>query len=275
MADKNENVEKGEYVIGVAIILAALLLSATVWFSADAIQKAIGAVKLNVTAAAAQQQAAAAQQQAAAAQQQAAAAQQQAAAAQPTGDWSFESTDPGIGPKDAKVTLTVFADFQCPFCGITAGSSLGGTQYDAIRGSASKMEDYAKAGKIRFVYHTMAFLGQESIDSANAAFCAREIGGDDGFFKMHDLLFASQNGENKGTFSKDNLKKLAAQAGLNTTAMQNCIDSGKYDSQVTQSNTVANAVGVQGTPTFAINNEIAPSPEYAALKAQVDALLAK
>ncbi len=258
MADKNENVEKGEYVIGVAIILAALLLSATVWFSADGIQKAIGAAKLNLSAAAAQQPAQAQPQQPAA----------------PSGDWSFEATDPGIGPKGAKVTLTVFADFQCPYCGITAGSTLGGAQYDAIRGSATKMADYAKAGKIRFVYHTMAFLGQESVDSANAAFCAREIGGDDGFFKMHDILFASQNGENQGTFSKDNLKKLAAQAGFNTTAMQNCIDSGKYNTQVSQSTAQANAVGVQGTPTFAVNEQMS-TPEYAALKAQVDALLAK
>ena len=266
MADKNESLEKGEYVIGIAIILAALLVSATVYVSLGGLQEAVSKIKLTAPAAAtggAQQQAA---------------AQQPAAQAQPSqGDWSWVVTAPSIGPKDAKVTVIAFADFQCPFCGISFGRDLGGSRYDAIRGTATKIaNEYAKIGKIRFVFQTMAFLGQESIDAGNAAFCAREIGGDEGFFKMHDKLFDSQQGENKGTFSKANLKKFAAEAGFSSTAMADCIDSGKYDSLVQQSTAQANGVGVQGTPSFGLNGQILPNgAEYASLKAAVDALLAK
>jgi protein-disulfide isomerase len=118
----------------------------------------------------------------------------------------------------------------------------------------------------------MAFLGQESIDAANAAFCAREVGGDEGYFKMHDLLFAKQQGENDGTYSKDNLKKYAAEAGF-TTQLDSCIDSGKFNSQVTTSTSQANAAGIQGTPAFMVNGKQA-SPEYTTLKATIDAALA-
>ncbi|MBI4014861.1 MAG: thioredoxin domain-containing protein [Candidatus Aenigmarchaeota archaeon] len=196
---------------------------------------------------------------------------------QPSGDWSFVAADPAIGPVDAKVTVVEFADFQCPYCGIAYGKDIGGAQYDKMRGTATKITDeYAKQGKIRFVYHVMAFLGQESIDSANAAFCAREIGGDEAFFKMHDKLFDKQSGENEGAFSKDNLKTYAAEAGFNTTAMMDCISSGKYDSVVQQSNSLSNGVGVQGTPTYALNNAVVPNGAiYATLKSAVDAALAK
>ena len=268
MADKKEErVEKGEYVIGVAIVLAALLVSATVWISADSLQKAVSGIQLVVPAAAQQQPAA----QQPAAQQQAAAAQQQ-----PTGDWSFEATDPSIGPKDAKVTVTEFADFQCPYCGIAYGKSLGGSQYDSIRGSATKViSDYAKAGKsVRFVYHNMAFLGQESTDAANAAFCVRAVGGDTGFFAMHDKLFDEQGQEDSGVFTKSNLVQYAAQIGYNTTQVANCINNGTYYSQVSTSSSEANSVGVPGTPTFAVNEQMS-TPVYATLKSQIDALLAK
>src|SRR3989338_358750 len=270
MADKNGSVEKGEYVIGIAIILAALLVSATIYVGVGDLKGAIAGIKLTAPAAAA---AAAGAQQAGAT----AGAQQPAAQAQASqGDWSWVVDAPSIGPKDAKVTVIEFADFQCPYCGIVYGLDIGGTRYDPIRGTATKIvEEYAKAGKVRFVYQPMAFLGQESVDAANAAYCAREIGGDEAFFKMHDKIFDEQKGENEGTFSKANLKKFAAEAGFNSAAMASCIDSGKYDSLVAQSTAQSNGVGVQGTPSFGVNGQILPNgAEYASLKSYVDSLLA-
>ena len=41
--------EKGEYVIGIAIILAALLVSGTIYMGMGSVADAIGKVKLNVT----------------------------------------------------------------------------------------------------------------------------------------------------------------------------------------------------------------------------------
>ena len=258
-------VEKGEYVIGIAVILAALLVSTTVYISISGLQDTVSKLKLDVTVPAAAQQQAAAP-----------AAQQQAAAAAPAAgtpaDTSFAKTDPGIGPADAKVTVIAFADYQCPYCGITAGRQLG-SQYDSIFNVSGKIiAQYAQTGKIRFVYHTMAFLGQGSIDAANAAFCAREVGGDAAYFKMHDELFSKQNQENDGTYSVDNLKKYAAEAGFGTQ-LDSCITSGKYDTQVTQSTSQANAAGIQGTPGFMVNG-VQSNPDYTTLKAAIDKAIA-
>lgn len=50
MADKTEGLEKGEYVIGIALILAALLVSATVYFGMSNIEKTVNNLKLSVPA---------------------------------------------------------------------------------------------------------------------------------------------------------------------------------------------------------------------------------
>jgi len=67
------------------------------------------------------------------------------------------------------------------------------------------------------------------------------------------LLFTSQKGENQGTFSKDNLKKLAANLGLDTGAFDQCLDSGKYTKLVQSDTQIAQQIGVQSTPSFLVN----------------------
>ena len=69
---------------------------------------------------------------------------------------------------------------------------------------------YVANGRVKIVYHHFAFLGQESNWAAEAAECAGESGK---FWELHDRIFASQAGENRGAFSKDNLKKLGASLG--------------------------------------------------------------
>ena len=265
MADGKDSIEKGEYVIGIAIILAALLVSATVWISAGNLEKAMGKISVSAPAAAAPTPSAPTQ------------------AAQPTqqtaaGDWSFIKDSPGIGPADSKAVLVEFSDFQCPYCAIAYGREFGGASFTDERGSATKFTDeYAKTGKARFVYHPVAFFGRESADAANAAYCAREVGGDEGFFKMHDKLFDVHNGqENVGTYSKDNLKKYAAEIGYNTSAFVSCIDTDKFVSLVVKNTQDAQAVGVTGTPNYALNGKLMQAGiiPYSTIKAAVDAALA-
>ncbi len=67
------------------------------------------------------------------------------------------------------------------------------------------------------------------------------------------MLFTSQNGENQGAFSKDNLKKFAQQLGLDTKAFNDCLDTGKYTQVIQQQTALAKQIGVQSTPSFVIN----------------------
>lgn len=103
---------------------------------------------------------------------------------------------------------------------------------------------------MRFGYWHFAFLGQESFYAAEASECA---GDQDAFWEYHDLLFESQAGENQGAFEKDKLKQLAADLKLDTTAFDECLDSGKYTQRVQEMTSTAQSIGVSSTPAFVVN----------------------
>ncbi len=110
---------------------------------------------------------------------------------------------------------------------------------------------YVKTGKVRFGYQHFAFLGEESQWAAEASECAAE---QDAFWAYHDLLFFDKyGGENRGAFSKDNLKQFAAELGLDTEAFNACLDSGKYAELVRNETAFVQSLGVRGTPTFVVN----------------------
>ena len=111
-------------------------------------------------------------------------------------------------------------------------------------------ENYVKSGAVRFGYWNFAFLGEESTWAAEAAECAAD---QDKFWEYHDTLFASQSGENQGAFSKENLKKLAAEIGLDSGQFNECLDSGKHTEQVQSDTALAQQIGVQSTPSFLVN----------------------
>jgi protein-disulfide isomerase len=143
------------------------------------------------------------------------------------------------GDENAPVTVIEFSDYQCPYCGVFAKEA--GPLLD---------ENYVNKGQVRFVYWNFAFLGDESQWAAEASECAAD---QNKYWEYHDKLFASQNGENQGAFTKDNLKKFAADLGLDTTAFDACMDSGKYTEQVKTDTQMAQQIGVQSTPSFLVN----------------------
>ncbi len=107
-----------------------------------------------------------------------------------------------------------------------------------------------QTGLVRFGYQHFAFLGPESQWAAEASECAAD---QDAFWPYHDLLFERQSGENRGAFSKDNLKQFAAELGLDTTTFNTCLDSGKYTSLVRTESATVQSLGVRGTPAFLVN----------------------
>ncbi len=144
------------------------------------------------------------------------------------------------GKLEAPVTIDEYADFQCPICA------------QADRQMAQVASKYFDTGKAKLVFHNFAFIGQESIWAAEAASCAEDQGK---FWDYANLVFASQAGENKGAFSKDNLKVFASKLGLDMTAFNSCLDRDKYASRIQQERDEATAKGLDSTPTFFINGQ--------------------
>ena len=144
------------------------------------------------------------------------------------------TSDHSLGNPNAKVTLVEYADFQCPFCG------------KFFKETAEPIVNtYVKSNKVQFVYRDFAFLGPESLKASEAAWCA---GDQNKYWQYHDYLFTHQGTENTGAFADKNLKSFAKDLGLDTTAFNKCLDSGKYEQAVKSSTDNAGKVGVQGTP---------------------------
>ncbi len=117
------------------------------------------------------------------------------------------SDGPVLGSATAKVQLTYWADYQCPFCTRFAETVLPQL--------ASRIAD----GTVAVTHRDFVFLGPESLDAAIAVQCAGEQGR---YWPMHDAVYAAQDGENRGAFSAATLTRLAAGVGADSAAFTDC-----------------------------------------------------
>lgn len=152
---------------------------------------------------------------------------------------TFAVGDAVVGVATAPVTIQIWADYQCPYCGLFTH----GVEPTIVR-------DYAATGRALVEFKDFAFLGQESTDAAVAAACAGRQGS---FWTYHDLVFASQSGENQGAFVRQNLVSLAAFAGLDATTFQPCLDDATIAAAVAAETEEGRGLGIESTPTLRIS----------------------
>jgi protein-disulfide isomerase len=175
--------------------------------------------------------------------------------------------DAVLGDKDAPVTIIEFSDYQCPFCRKFWAETL-----------PSIKKDYIDTGKVKLVYRDFPLsfhpMAQASAEAAN---CAREKGGDEGYYKMHDKIFQEQMTLDGGTvqstvtYTESDLKTWAKDIGYN---IDSCLDSGKYANEVQKDFTDGGNSGVQGTPGFFVNGKpLSGAQPYSTFKQVIDAEL--
>ncbi len=133
--------------------------------------------------------------------------------------------------------------------------------------------DYIQTGKATIEYRDFAWktATSESEDAAQASDCALDQGK---FWQYHDTLFENQKGEDQGAFSRDRLKLIAKDIGLDTATFNQCLDSNKHAQDVTASSNQAQADGFRGTPGFLVNGHQVQYTGYSSLKSAIDAALA-
>ena len=108
-------------------------------------------------------------------------------------------------------------------------------------------------GQLRLNFHDYAFIGQESVDAASAARCADKQGR---FWDYQAWLFANQNGENKGWFTRDRLAAIADAVGLDPAGWATCYDSGADRTAVTAETPSGVSAGVTSTPTLILDGTV-------------------
>ena len=195
---------------------------------------------------------------------------------QPTGSVKVSiDDDPVLGNKNAPVTLIEFSDFQCPFCRSFWRDTLPQIQ-----------KDYIDTGKVKFVYRDFPLVSihPAAAPAAEAAECAEDQGK---FLAMHDKIFQEQDKQGQGTvqFTADDLKKWAAQIGLNASQFNSCLDSRKYKSEVEKDTADGSSAGVTGTPAFFLGKSnssgtiegtlVSGAQPFSAFKVIIDEMLSK
>lgn len=157
------------------------------------------------------------------------------------------------GQDSAPVTVTVYEDFMCPYCG----------QFESASGSM--LGKYVDDGDVQVRYHVLSFLDQASngtdysTRSMNALGVVLDTAGPDVAKRFHDLLYENQPEEGTDGLSDQQLVDLAVKAGADRGQVEGPITSLKYQQWVTNATDAASKAGVTGTPTIAVDGEKLPS----------------
>ncbi|MFZ6016003.1 MAG: DsbA family protein [Patescibacteria group bacterium] len=144
---------------------------------------------------------------------------------------------PSLGPEDAKVTVRIYSDFQCPAC------KLAELELKPI------MEEFKD--RIRFIWNDFPLpeLHPNAPAAALAARCAQEQGK---FWEYHDELFANQQIWSAATSSAV-LTEMAVEIGLNPENFIKCLNSAPPKEKVNNDYIEAVNFGLNSTPTFFVN----------------------
>jgi protein-disulfide isomerase len=136
-----------------------------------------------------------------------------------------------MGPKDARVTLVVFSDFECPFCAA----------------ARPMLEELVKAKpNARLCWSAFPLQQHPNATLAGqAALFARDHGK---FWAMHDGLFDAQLSMSEAT-----IKGLVTKLGLDLKAFEKAVAASKYVDELNASKEAGKLAGVDSTPSVYVN----------------------
>lgn len=136
--------------------------------------------------------------------------------------------------------IDIYEDFQCPVC----------AQFTQLNGPY--IESLIAEKKATVVYHTLSFLGPESVNAANAAACSADAGK---FLEFHRLLMMNQKQENSGAWDNTFLASLGQTAGISTQKFSSCVNKGDYVGWVSNVAAAGAKANVNSTPTVFVNGK--------------------
>jgi protein-disulfide isomerase len=163
--------------------------------------------------------------------------------------------DPARGPADAKLTVVLFSDFECPYCA-------------RVEPSLAQLEQ-AFPGQVRIVWkHQPLPMHPHAVPAALAAEAAREQGK---FWQMHAKLFQDQR-----ALDDASLRRVAKEIGLDTRRFEQAFSARKGEARIQEDQKQAAAVGATGTPTMFFNcRQVVGARPFDQLKAAAEEELRK
>ena len=136
------------------------------------------------------------------------------------------------GAATAKVTMVVFSEFQCPFCGRVEPTL------------AQLLERYGDDLRVVWKHAPLPFH-ERALPAAIAAEAARAQGR---FWQMHDRLFSQQT-----ALAAADLERHAGEVGLDLARFATALADPAQKARVEADLKLGETFAVRGTPTFFIN----------------------
>jgi protein-disulfide isomerase len=143
-----------------------------------------------------------------------------------------------LGDPKAPVTLTEFADLQCPFC----------RDY-TLKTFPTIVAKYVRSGKVKMVFRNYAFISEDSLTAARAAEAA---GKQNKLWNFIDVFYNNQGAERSGYVTDPFVSKIATAAGVDAKKMLADRSAPDVDQQIAEAQQQAQTAGVNSTPTFLI-----------------------
>jgi protein-disulfide isomerase len=161
-----------------------------------------------------------------------------------------------VGPANAPVTVAVYLDYLCPYCG----------RFE--KANAAELERLIAAGTMRLELHPLAFLDRLSAGtrystrSANAMATVADSA-PERVLAFNRALYERQPAENGPGLTDDGIAALAAGVGVDS-AVTDRFRHGTFEPWVTTATATAVDNGVSGTPTVRINGKAFTGDLYTA-----------
>lgn len=144
------------------------------------------------------------------------------------------SGSPFKGPEDAPVVLTIFDDFECPYCARLV------PVLDQV------VKQYPEAVKLVFKHFPLR-NHKHAVKAALASMAAEKQGK---FWEFHDLLFANYN-----QLSDEKIEEIAQTLNLDMERFKTDMQDPALVNTIRQDIMQAVNAGVRGTPTLFVNGK--------------------
>lgn len=155
-----------------------------------------------------------------------------------------------LGNPNGDVTLVEFFDYNCGYC---------------KRAMADVLRLLQEDGNLRVVLKEFPVLGQGSVEAARVAIAVNEIAPEK-YMEFHKELLGGRGQANEER-ALDTVEKI----GLDREAIQTAMNSSpEVRSTIEEVYSIANRLGLTGTPSFVVGNEVVMGAVgYEALKVKI------
>ncbi len=167
------------------------------------------------------------------------------------------ATDITYGPKEARVVLVEYADFQCEAC----------ARFSPIL--ASLRAEYGDQVLFVFRFFPLSYhrYGMVSAQVAYAAFLQGK------FWEMHDLLYENQKEWSDSADPLPFFDAYANRLGLDISRFRDDLNAQSTKDLITAQKAEGSKAGITHTPSFALNGSVFVPNDIGDFKTLIDAAL--